>query len=56
MCMFLWTPTHTPCGPQFTLVKRSRDVITPQQLAFTVLGIPHTVKTDNDPAYVSQTT
>lgn len=33
--------------------ERSCDAITHWQLAFAALGIPHTIKTDNGPAYIS---
>ncbi|XP_053860544.1 uncharacterized protein LOC128822762 [Vidua macroura] len=44
----MWASAHTG--------EKGRDVIAHWRMAFAVLGIPSSVKTDNGPAYVSQKT
>ncbi|KFV10671.1 hypothetical protein N340_08573, partial [Tauraco erythrolophus] len=44
----MWASAHTG--------EKSRDVIAHWKLAFVVLGVPFSVKTNNGPAYVSQKT
>ncbi|XP_058719390.1 uncharacterized protein LOC131592124 [Poecile atricapillus] len=44
----MWASAHTG--------EKGRDVIAHWKIAFAVLGIPSSVKTDNDPAYASQKT
>lgn len=44
----MWASAHTG--------EKSRDAIAHWRLAFAVLGIPSSVKTDNVPAYISEKT
>lgn len=46
---------HQPYELPYTQDKGVGNTIAHWQSAFAVLGIPHTIKTENGPAFISQT-